>query len=398
MPDPTYAELACISNFSFLRGASHPEELVEQAQALGLAALALADINSFAGVVRAHGAAKEAGFPFIPAVRLELDDKAAAIALPTDRAAYGRLSRLITLGRRRAPKGDCILGFADMLAHGAGQVFVALDIAPAALRTLAESFPGNVYLAAWHRLQGDDRRRIAQRAAQSAEIGVPLVAVNDALYHGPGRRRLHDLVTCIREHVVIDAAGRRLEPNAERHLKSPGEMAQLFAGFPEALACSVEIAERCRFSLDELRYEYPKELTREGRSSQEELAHLTALGARDRYPQGVPDKVAAAIRHELALIDTLGYAPYFLTVHDLVAFARERGILCQGRGSAANSAVCYCLGVTAVDPAMHDLLFERFVSAARNEPPDIDVDFEHERREEVIQYVYEKYGRDRAGL
>jgi error-prone DNA polymerase len=360
--------------------------------------LALADINSFAGVVRAHGAARETGFPFIPAVRLELDDDAALIALPTDRAAYGRLSRLITLGRRRAPKGDCRLGFADMLAHGSGQIFVALDIAPAALRTLAESFPGNVYLAAWHRLQGDDRRRIAQRAARAAEIGVPLVAVNDVLYHRPDRRRLHDLVTCIREHVVIDAAGRRLEPNAERHLKSPGEMARLFADRPAALARSVEISERCRFSLDELRYEYPKELTREGRSSQEELAYLTALGARDRYPQGVPDKVAAAIKHELALIDTLGYAPYFLTVHDLVAFARERGILCQGRGSAANSAVCYCLGVTAVDPAMHDLLFERFVSAARNEPPDIDVDFEHERREEVIQHVYEKYGRDRAGL
>ncbi|MDZ4737539.1 MAG: error-prone DNA polymerase [Rhodospirillaceae bacterium] len=410
MPGPAYAELACISNFSFLRGASHPEELIEQAHELGLKALALADINSFAGVVRAHQQARESGFAFIPAVRLELDDKAAVIALPTDRAAYGRLSRLITLGRRRAPKGECRLSFADMLAHGAGQIFIVLSLPPLEekaapdsvdadrLRALVESFPGSVYLAAWHRLQGDDRRRIAARATLASETGAPLVAVGDALYHTAGRRELHDLVTCIREHVVIDAAGHRLEPNAERHLKNPGEMARLFADHPEALAHSVEIAARCRFSLNELRYEYPRELTQEGRTPQQELEHLTALGARDRYPQGVPDKVAQTIRHELTLIGKLGYAAYFLTVHDLVAFAREKGILCQGRGSAANSAVCYCLGVTSIDPAHHDLLFERFVSAARNEPPDIDVDFEHERREEVIQHVYEKYGRDRAGL
>ncbi|MEX2295781.1 MAG: error-prone DNA polymerase [Dongiaceae bacterium] len=410
MPGPAYAELACISNFSFLRGASHPEELIEQAQELGLKALALADINSFAGVVRAHQQARESGFAFIPAVRLELDDKATVIALPTDRAAYGRLSRLITLGRRRAPKGECRLGFADMLAHGAGQIFIILSL-PAfeekaapdnvdadRLRALVESFPGSVYLAAWHRLQGDDRRRIAARAMLARETGAPLVAVGDALYHTAERRELHDLVTCIREHVAIDAAGHRLEPNAERHLKGPGEMARLFTDYSQALAHSVDIAARCRFSLDELRYEYPKELTQEGRTPQQQLDHLTALGARDRYPQGVPDKVAQTIRHELTLIGKLGYAPYFLTVHDLVAFAREKGILCQGRGSAANSAVCYCLGITSIDPAHHDLLFERFVSAVRNEPPDIDVDFEHERREEVIQHVYEKYGRDRAGL
>ncbi|MEX0809634.1 MAG: error-prone DNA polymerase [Dongiaceae bacterium] len=410
MPGPAYAELACISNFSFLRGASHPEELIEQAQELGLKALALADINSFAGVVRAHQQARETGFAFIPAVRLELDDKARVIALPTDRAAYGRLSRLITLGRRRAPKGECILGFTDMLAHGAGQIFIVLSLPPPGekvapdsvdadrLRALAESFPGNVYLAAWHRLQGDDRRRIAARATLASETGAPLVAVNEALYHVPERRELHDLVTCIREHVTIDTAGHRLQANAERHLKGPAEMARLFADHPHALAHSIEIAERCRFSLDELRYEYPKELMREGRTPQQELEHLTALGARDRYPQGVPEKVAQTIAHELRLIGTLGYAPYFLTVHDLVAFARKEGILCQGRGSAANSAVCYCLGVTSIDPAHHDLLFERFVSASRNEPPDIDVDFEHERREEVIQHVYDKYGRDRAGL
>ncbi len=432
-----YAELACFSNFSFLRGASHPEQLIETARDLGLAALALADVNSFAGVVRAHQQAKEMGFRFIPAVRLELDDGSTLVALPTDRDAYGRLSQLVTLGRRRAPKGECRLGLDDVRAQGAGQLFIVLALAAEAtssqrsnpspqpssarrglprptaaregggfvdgvdagrLRALAEAFPGQVYLGAWHRLAGDDRRRIAHRAALAAETGMPLVAVNDALYHAPSRRGLHDLVTSIRGHLTVDEAGRRLEPNAERHLKSGAEMAALFADHPQALARTVEITERCAFNLDTLRYEYPKELSRDGRTPQQELAHLTELGARERYPRGVPEKVAAALRHELALIETLGYAPYFLTVQDLVAFARSRNILCQGRGSAANSAVCYCLGVTAVDPATHDLLFERFVSAARNEPPDIDVDFEHERREEVMQHVYERYGRDRAGL
>ena len=407
-----YAELACLSNFSFLRGASHPEQLIQAAHDLGLTALALADINSFAGVVRAHQRAKELGFRFIPAVRLELDDGSTLIALPTDRDAYGRLSQLVTLGRRRAPKGECRLGLDDVCARGAGQIFIVLTLAGEAaskdrlidgvdagrLRALAEAFPDHVYLGAWHRLSGDDRRRIARRAALAEATGAKLVAVGDALYHAPSRRRLHDLVTSIREHLTVDTVGRRLEPNAERHLKSADAMAALFADHPDALARSVAIAERCRFSLDTLRYEYPKELTREGRTPQQELAHLTELGARDRYPRGVPEKVSAAIRHELALIEQLGYAPYFLTVQDLVAFARSQNILCQGRGSAANSAVCYCLGVTAVDPATYDLLFERFVSAARNEPPDIDVDFEHERREEVIQHVYQRYGRDRAGL
>jgi error-prone DNA polymerase len=421
-----YAELACLSNFSFLRGASHPEQLIQTAHDLGLAALALADINSFAGVVRAHQQAKTLGFRFIPAVRLELDDGSALIALPTDRDAYGRLSQLVTLGRRRAPKGECRLGLEDVCAHGAGQIFIVLALAgeratrhdnpspqppPARgggdfvdgvdadrLRALAGAFPDHVYLGAWHRLAGDDRRRIARRAALAEATGAKLVSVGDALYHAPSRRKLHDLLTSIREHLTVDTVGRRLEPNAERHLKSAAGMAELFADHPQALTRSVEIADRCRFSLDTLRYEYPRELSREGRTSQQELAHLTELGARERYPRGVPEKVTAAIKHELALIETLGYAPYFLTVQDLVAFARSQNILCQGRGSAANSAVCYCLGVTAVDPAKHDLLFERFVSAARNEPPDIDVDFEHERREEVIQHVYGRYGRDRAGL
>ncbi len=266
------------------------------------------------------------------------------------------------------------------------------------LEDLAGRFPGHVYLAGQHLYRGDDRRRLARLAALAARTGTPLVAVNDVHAHVPARRPLQDVLTCIREHCTIEEAGYRLFANAERHMKSPAEMALLFADHPEALARTVEIAERCRFSLDELRYEYPDELTEAGRKPQEELVHLTWLGAAARYPDGVPEKVRAQLEHELALIDQLDYAPYFLTVHDLVRYARSQDILCQGRGSAANSAVCYCLGVTSVDPSHMNLLFERFISAARNEPPDIDVDFEHERREEVIQYVYRKYGRERAGL
>jgi error-prone DNA polymerase len=399
-----YVELQVASNFSFLMGASHPEELVERAAALGHGAMAITDRNSLAGVVRAHVAAKEAGLRLIIGARLELQDGAGLLAFPTDRAAYGRLSRLVTLGRRRAPKGECYLALEDLLEHGAGQIIVALppdkpDAAFAGrLRKLADHFPGSCYLAAHHLYRGDDARRLAALAVLSERCGVALVATNDVSMHDPSRRSLADVLTCIREKCTIGQAGFRLAANAERHLKPAAEMARLFRDYPRALSRAIEIAEACAFSLDELRYEYPDELTGGGRTPQEELEELTWAGARERYPRRIPDKVRGLIKHELGLIAALDYAPYFLTVHDLVRFARPRGILCQGRGSAANSAVCYCLGITAVDPDRIDLLFERFISAERNEPPDIDVDFEHERREEVIQYIYDKYGRDRAGL
>jgi error-prone DNA polymerase len=405
-PVPAYAELQITSNFSFLRGASHPEELVTQAAALGLAAIAVTDRNTLAGVVRAHLAAREAGMRLVVGARLDFTDAPGLICLPTDRTAYGRLSRLITLGRRRAPKGECHLSRADFLAHAEGQIALALppetalpDNAFAAhLRSLAAALPGRCHLVAQNLLQGGDERRIATLAALADDAGTPLVATNDVHYHIPARRPVHDTLAAIRELCTVERAGFRLFANAERHLKPPEAMVRLFRHWPEAVARTVAIAGRCRFSLDELRYEYPDDEAPPGITAQEELERLTRIGMNERYPDGVRDKIATQIDHELTLIGQLGYAPYFLTVHDIVRFARSRGILCQGRGSAANSAVCFCLGITAVDPVRMDLLFERFVSAERNEPPDIDVDFEHERREEVIQYIYAKYGRDRAGL
>ncbi|UEM05157.1 error-prone DNA polymerase [Skermanella rosea] len=408
-PAAVYAELQVSTNFSFLRGASHAEELATTAAALGHSAIAVTDRNSLAGVVRAHVAAKGAGIRLVVGCRLDLTDGPSLLCLPTDRAAYGRLSRLLTAGRLRAPKGQCHLTRADLHDHAEGQVLIALapdhpgpDFADA-LRAYRELFRRRLHLAASHLYRGDDARRLARLASLAADVRVPLVATNDVHYHAPHRRVLQDVLTCIREHRTVHEAGYLLAANAERHLKAPEEMARLFRRHPDAVARTVEIAEACTFSLDELRYEYPDEITTGGRTPQQELARLTEIGAAERYPPdlhpgGIPAKVRAAIDHELPLIEQLGYAPYFLTVHDIVRYARSRGILCQGRGSAANSAVCYCLGITAVDPARSDLLFERFVSAARNEPPDIDVDFEHERREEVIQYIYAKYGRDRAGI
>jgi error-prone DNA polymerase len=403
---PAYAELQITSNFSFLRGASHPEEMAIAASALGLAGFALTDRNSLAGVVRAHDRAKKVGVPFIVGSRLDFRCGRSLLAYPIDRPAYGRLAKLITLGRRRAPKGECHLDLADLDSHGEGLIFLVLpeegirdqkELARL-LQHLAGRFPGHVYLAGQHLSRGDDDRRLARLAEVAEHCATPLVAVNDVHAHGPARRPLQDVLTCIREHCTIDEAGYRLFANAERHLKPAAEMARLFARYPDALARTLEIARRCRFSLDELKYEYPDELTEAGRTPQQELEHLVRQGAAKRYPEGVPEKVQKALTHELALIGQLSYAPYFLTVRDLVHFARSQGILCQGRGSAANSAVCYCLEITAIDPIKMDLLFERFISAARNEPPDIDVDFEHERREEVIQYIYNKYGRHRAGL
>ncbi len=464
-----YAELQVATNFSFLRGASHGEELVAQAKALGLSAIAVTDRNTLAGVVRAHVAAKEVGLRLIIGARLDLTDAPSLLCLPRDRAAYGRLTRLISRGQMRAKKGECTLFLADVAEHAEGQIFIALppddwhwrelkaapatgevtrtaaiipiasrrkNSSPPAGEGLAASPPDPVaaappqqppspsgggcdggasfeqdlrrikevlgeaplYLAASHAYRGNDRARIAALALVAARSSTPLVATGDVLYHAPHRRALQDVLTCVREGTTIAQAGFRLAANAERHLKSPVEMARLFKGHEEALARTIEIADACRFSLDELVYEYPDEPTPAGKSSQQHLEDLTWEGAHWRFPHGIPQKVHAQIVHELALIAELDYAPYFLTVHDIVHFARSRSILCQGRGSAANSAVCYCLAITAVNPAEIDLLFERFVSPERKEPPDIDVDFEHERREEVIQYIYARYGRDRAGI
>ncbi|MBT3904199.1 MAG: error-prone DNA polymerase [Rhodospirillaceae bacterium] len=399
-----YAELQVTSNFTFLEGASHPDELVFQAAALGLKAIAITDRNSLSGVVRAHVAAKEAGLTLVVGARLDLRDGASLLALPMDRAAYGRLSRLITLGRRRAAKGDCELYRRDVMDAAQGMVLIVLppevpDLAfEGQLQAWRRAFPGDVYLAAQHLSRGDDDAQVRTLAWLADRCGVPLVATNDVLMHIPERRPLADVMTCIREGCTLAEAGTRVLKNAERHIKGQDEMAQLFQSYPDALVRTLEIAERCTFNLDELRYEYPDEITTDGRAPQEELIHLTWQGAQERYPHRLPGKVKAQIEHELELINRLNYAPYFLTVHDLVKFARSRDILCQGRGSAANSAVCFVLGITAVDPDRLDLLFERFISDARDEPPDIDVDFEHERREEVLQYIYEKYGRDRAGM
>ena len=400
----TYIELQTTTNFSFLRGASHPHELVETAHALGHGAIGVADRNSLAGVVRAHSAGKRVGLRVLIGARLDFADHESLLCYPTDRAAYGRLCRLLTIGRLRAPKGECHLRSADLAEWSEGQVLIALppddpdDGFAAALRTLAVRHPGQGYLAASHRYDGEDAARIDRLAALAARVGVKLVATNDVHYHAAERRALQDVVTCIRAGCTVAEAGFRLAANAERHLKPAAEMARLFRRHPDALARTVEIAERCRFSLDELRYDYPEETTEAGRTPQQQLAHLTWAGAAERYPDGIPASVRTTLQHELALVEQLAYAPYFLTVHDVVRFARSQDILCQGRGSSANSVICYCLGITSVDPTEIDLLFERFVSSERGEPPDIDVDFEHERREEVIQYVYEKYGRHRAGI
>ncbi len=399
-----YAELAVTTNFSFLHGASHAEELVLQAVSLGLDGIGVADRNTLAGVVRAHLAAKEYGLRLAVGARLVPADGPEMLCYPTDRAAYGRLSKLLSEGKLRAEKGDCLIHVEDILRASDGQIFIFLPPEKpdedffALLERLAENRPNAVYLGVNFRFRGRDRERIARLADQAARIGVPIVAINDVLYHHPERRPLQDVVTCIREHCSIEQAGYRLEANSERHLKPPTEMARLFKGFEPAIQRTVDILDRCRFSLDELSYHYPDEPVPPGKTPQQHLEDLTWAGADWRYPAGVPDGVRKALKKELELIAGLDYAPYFLTVHDIVAWARSEGILCQGRGSAANSAVCYCIGITSVDPSVTSLLFERFLSKERKEPPDIDVDFEHERREEVIQYVYRRYGRQRAAL
>ncbi len=406
-----YAELAVTTNFSFLRGASHPGEMVLAAEALGLSALAIADRNSFAGVVRSFEAWKKnkVALKLIVGVRLVTVDGLEVLAYPTDREAYARLCRLLTMGKRKAPHKehtDCRLTFEDILGAAEGQILIALPpedltaLFTRRLERLARAAPGRSYLAGIHGYRGDEPRRLGTLDELGKRAGTPLVAVNDVHYHTPARRALADVVTCIRERCTIHEAGFRLAANAERHLKPPAEMARLFAAFPDAIARTIEIADAIRFKLDDLKNEYPDEPVPPGKSAQQHLEDLTWQGARDRYPGGIPEKVEKQVREELALIAKLTYARYFLTVHDVVRYARRKEILCQGRGSAANSVVCFCLGITSVNPTEKNiqLLFSRFISERRNEPPDIDVDFEHERREEVIQYVYERYGREYAAI
>ncbi len=393
----SYAELQCASNFSFLRGASHGEELVMQAKHLGIAALAVTDGNTLAGVVRAHGAAKDAGLKFVVGASLSLGETR-LLAYPTTRAAYGRLCRLLSVGQRRAEKGRCILTLADVREYAEGMIFAVLDAEH--LVEIRKVLKAPLYLGVHRTYGAGDRARLNRLAELAHQTRTPLLATNDVLYHHPSRRALQDVLTAIREGVTVAQAGFRLEANAERHLKGPAEMARLFREHSDAIANTMVIAGECNFSLDELKYEYPDEPIPKGKSPQSHLTHLTWEGAATRYPEGIPDKIKSNIARELTLIEKLNYAPYFLTVHDIVAFARarENPILCQGRGSAANSTVCYCISITSVDPNQIDLLFERFISEERKDPPDIDVDFEHERREEVIQYIYARYGRERAGL
>jgi error-prone DNA polymerase len=422
-----YAELVVTTNFSFLRGASHPGEMVATADALGLAAIGIADRNSFAGVVRAYDEAKDRNIKLLVGTRLVTVDGFEVLTYPTDRQAYGRLCQLLTQGNLKAKKGACHLTFEQILDASEGQIFIAIppltlfvdrhpsrlaSLAPqgdgnkftARLAALAHAAPGRTFLAGVHYHRGDEPRRLGLLAELGERLGAPFVAVNDVHYHAPERRPLLDVVTCIREKCTLPQAGFRLAVNAERHLKSPAEMARLFKNFPDAIARTVEITKACTFSLEELKYEYPDEPVPPGKTAQQHLEDLTWAGAaerypKDRFPNGVPTEVKERLTEELALIAKLDYARYFLTVHDVVAYARKvKNILCQGRGSAANSAVCFCLGITEVNPNESKLLFARFISANRNEPPDIDVDFEHERREEVIQYIYERYGRHRAAI
>jgi error-prone DNA polymerase len=393
-------ELHTTTNLSFLRGASAPEELVAAAAALGHDALGITDHATVAALPAAHVAARAAGIRLIPGVRLDPTDFAPLLLYPTDRAAYARLTALLTAGKRRAGKGGCALGFAEIAAAAEGQIAILLADPPsaAALAALRDAFPDRAHLALTPSLRPGEAVRLERLARAAAAAAVPIVATGDARYHAPDRRILADVLTCIREHCTIETAGARLEPGGMHLLRAPEETARLLARYPEALARTRAIADACRFSLDALAYQYPDETESPGETPQATLERLTWAGAARRYGEAIPPEVAAQLRHELALIARLDYAPYFLTVNSIVRFARARGILCQGRGSAANSAVCYVLGITSIDPVRSGLLFERFISAARREPPDIDVDFDHERREEVIQWIYDSYGRDRAAL
>ena len=436
-------ELSILSNFTFLDGASHPEEYAASAAELGLDAIAIADTNSVAGIVRAHIACREiarqlserqafearhgpigppvpTGHPhrqgplltcklrLIPAAAIALEDGFSLTALARDRLGWGHLCRLLTLGRRRAEKGSCQLGFSDLLAHSQGLVLLLhppqdLPVPHGAggwwtqAQRLTRRLPGQVFLRLSPCYDGQDRARFKEHTDRARDLGMPTIASAAPVMHVAQRRRLRDVLSAIRTGVKVDDLGRSALANAEQHLRGPEDLARLFANHPDAVARAEALAATLTFSLDELRYEYPSEAT-DGETAAERLRRLAHEGLRWRYPAGAPDRVRQLLEHELQLIGKLNYAPYFLTVHDIVAFARSRDILCQGRGSAANSVTCYCLGITSVSPEIGTMVFERFVSEARDEPPDIDVDFEHERREEVIQHIYERYGRHRAGL
>jgi error-prone DNA polymerase len=401
----SYVELQVTSNFSFRRGGSHPEELVDQAADLGYDALGITDRNTFAGLVRAYVVAKDRGIRLIPGCRIDLLDGPSLLAYPTDKEAYARLSALLTLGNLRAEKEKCYLYKKDVYDHADGSFFI---IVPPSSLTQDFEFKlvfqqnvreyraniSNLYLAITKYYTGDDSKRLFLLS----ELGVPLVATNDVHYHAPSRRELQDILTCVREKCTIFNAGYKLHQNAERHLKTNEEMERLFRSYPEAIANARMIADACKFDLKTLKYQYPKELTTDGRTPQAQLEYLTWKGAKAFYGDKIPAKVVKAIKEELEIIADTDTPNYFLTVEDYVTWARNRNILCQGRGSAANSAVCFVLGITAVAPDKSNLLFARFLSKERNEPPDIDVDFEHERREEVMQYVYERFGRDRAAI
>jgi error-prone DNA polymerase len=401
----SYVELQLTSNFSFRRGGSHPEELVDQAADLGYDAIGITDRNTFAGVVRAYQVAKDRNIRLLPGVRLDLLDGPSLLAYPTDKEAYGRLSALLTLGNLRAEKEKCHISKKDVYQHAEGSYFIIIPpdkltqdfefefVFKLHVQDYQANLP-NLYLAATKYYTGDD----AKRLFLLAELGVPLVATNDVHYHNVSRRELQDVLTCIREKCTIFNAGYKLHQNAERHLKEKSEMERLFRNYPDAIANSQVIADACRFDLRSLKYKYPSELTTDGRTPQQQLEYLTWKGANNFYENNIPPKVKKAIEDELEIIADLDVPDYFLTVEDYVTWARKQGILCQGRGSAANSAVCFVLGITSVAPDKSNLLFARFLSKERNEPPDIDVDFEHERREEVIQYVYNRFGRDRAAI
>lgn len=405
-----YTDLQVTSNFSFLRGASHPEELVQEAAALGHSCIAITDHNTLAGIVRAHVEAKKAGIRLIIGCHLVLQDGPDLLAYPTDKESYARLSTMLSEGNLRTEKGQCLLYKKDVYQYRKGIKFIATppyqlnehfdfdtDFKDH-LREYRQCLGSDLYLAMTRSYQAYDDKKFYRLAQLSKDCKVPLVATNDVYYHNRGRRELQDVLTCTREKCTIYNAGYRLWQNAERHLKTPKEMYRLFRHYPDALMRIQEITEACQFSLSSLKYVYPEEITTGGRSPQEELEMLAWQGAREKFNNNIPDKVKESLDFELEFMQRKNYASYFLTVYDFVRFARRQNILCQGRGSAANSVVCYCLGITSVDPKEFDLLFARFMSDARDEPPDIDVDFEHERREEVIQYIYNKYGRHRAGI
>jgi error-prone DNA polymerase len=398
-----YAELQVTTHFSFLRGASSAAELFETAKSLGIDAIGVVDRNSLAGIIRALEASRGTGLRLVVGCRLDLQDGMSILVYPTDRAAYSRLTRLITLGKGRGGKNNCVLHWDDVMTYADGMIGILIpdladDTCALQLRKMAEVFGNRSYVSLCLRRRPNDQLRLHDLSNMATRHKVKTVVTNDVLFHEPGRRQLQDIVTCIRTKSAIDDVGFERERHADRYLKPPEEMERLFPRYPEALRRTMEIVDQCKFSLEELTYQYPEEATVPGKTAQQSLEHYVWECVPDRYPEGMPPEVLATVRHELDLIQTMKYAPYFLTVFSIVKFARSQGILCQGRGSAANSAVCYILGVTSIDPSTNDLLFERFISQERDEPPDIDVDFEHERREEVIQWIYKTYTREKAAL